>query len=222
MRGPIEVADNVFAVFATHRISAGVTIQKTMTVLREGNDVVVVNSARVGDDGLKALRALGNVKHLVRLGSGHGSDDAFYLDTFSPTYWAPERAPLRDGRKPDRLLVDGGELPFSGRCFLFEHLKNGEAAVVVDRAQLLITCDALQAWRDTQECSLLGGLSLRAMGFFRAPVIVGRLWKKKQGLPRLGEDFTRLQTLPFRSLIAGHGEFVVDAQIAVAAAAAGA
>lgn len=219
---PIEVADGVFTVQGASRFGPGVSVTKTMTVLRQGTELTLINSARVDDDGERALRALGTVKHLVRLGCSHGLDDPWAIERFTPTYWGPETARLRGGHKPQHFLVDGGALPFAGTSFLFQHTKEGEAAVVVDRKEggLLLTCDPLQAWRSTDGCSAIGKIGVRALGFMDHSVVVGRVWAKRAGLPGVADDFRRLGALPFTSFIGGHGVYLADARADVAAAVA--
>ena len=51
---------------------------RNMFVIRQGDELILVNSVRLTDDGLKELESLGNVKHVIRLAFGHGMDDPFY------------------------------------------------------------------------------------------------------------------------------------------------
>lgn len=49
-----------------------------MTAVRECNALTLINSIRLDDAGLAQLDALGRVAHVVKIGSLHGRDDAFY------------------------------------------------------------------------------------------------------------------------------------------------
>ena len=50
---------------------------RNMTVVRDGERLIIVNSVRLSDEGLAALEKLGQVTDVVRLGSLHGRDDPF-------------------------------------------------------------------------------------------------------------------------------------------------
>jgi hypothetical protein len=209
--GPIEeLFPDVFLVTGSFRLGPGVVIPRNMLVLRDGGALTIVNSVRLSEAGERALEALGEVRHVVKLGHFHTLDDPYYRSRFSPTYWAPKPSP--DGAKTE-LLVDGAKGPTArASAFVFTGGKLGEAALVVEQPQgnLLITCDSVQNWTDTRGCSLLGGLVSRAMGFL-VPAKLGPIWVKKMtdGHPAaLRPDFDRLLARDFQHLIAGHGSLL--------------
>jgi hypothetical protein len=51
---------------------------RDMTVVRDGNALTPINSIRLDGAGLAQLDALGRVAQVVKIGSLHGRDDAFY------------------------------------------------------------------------------------------------------------------------------------------------
>ena len=53
---------------------------RAMTVVRGDDGLVLFNSMRLSDDGLRDLESLGELKHVVRLAGFHGRDDGFYRD----------------------------------------------------------------------------------------------------------------------------------------------
>jgi len=53
-----------------------------------GNALTLINSIRLDDAGLAQLDALGLVAHVVKIGSIHGRDDAFYKAHYGATFWA--------------------------------------------------------------------------------------------------------------------------------------
>ena len=51
-----------------------VRLARNMVVLREGDELTIINSVRLNAEGEAALDALGKVKHVMKIG-GHGMDD---------------------------------------------------------------------------------------------------------------------------------------------------
>lgn len=205
-----ELFPDVFVVRGSVVIGPLVTITRNMVVVRQGSELTLVNSVRLSPDGEQQLRSLGTVKHLVKLGHFHTRDDAYYRATFAPTYWAPE---AKDAQT--RALVEGGASPVQGgSVFSFASAKHAEAALLLEQApgNLLLTCDSVQNWADTEGCSWLGGLTCRAMGLV-SPAKIGPLWLKEmsRGNPQtLRSDFDRLLQQDFRHLMAGHGSLLRD------------
>lgn len=212
--GALEAAfPDVFVVLGTNRTShAGVDLQfsRTMTVVREAGALTLLNTVRLDEEGLRALEALGEVRHVVRLGAFHGRDDPFYCDRYGATLWALPAAVHADGRAPGRLLAEGGPFPLAdGAAFVFESASLPEAAVVLARAGgILITCDAIHNWTAVDrffspEC----GAMLTAQRMI-GPANIPSTWIGACN-PRV-DDFRRLLALPFRHLISAHGEPLRD------------
>jgi hypothetical protein len=209
--GPIEeIFPDVFLVRGTFRAAPLVSFARNMIVLRQGAELTLVNAVRLSADGERQLAALGDVKHLVKLGFFHTLDDPYYRSRFSPRFWAPAPPDARTEK-----LVDGGPSPVTrASVFSFAQARDGEAALLLAQPQgnLLITCDSVQNWVDASGCSLLGGLTLRAMGFM-VPAKIGPIWLKHMTSARpaaMKPDFDRLLTRDFVHLIAGHGELLRD------------
>src|SRR5262252_7680239 len=64
-----------------------VRFSRNMTIVREGERLVLVNSVRLDDAGLAALDGLGKVTDVVRLAANHGQDDPFYADRYKAKVW---------------------------------------------------------------------------------------------------------------------------------------
>lgn len=205
-----ELFPNVFVIRGSFPIAPLVTIPRNMLVIRQGRDLTLVNAVRLSPEGERQLQELGTIQHLVKLGHFHTRDDPYYRGTFAPTFWAsvPTDAQTRE-------LQDGGASPLDGASiFRFTAAKHGEAALVVQQAEgnLLVTCDSVQNWTDTDGCSLVGALATRAMGLV-SPAKIGPMWLKAMAGDRpqvLRPDFDRLQQLDFAHLIAGHGSLLRD------------
>lgn len=74
-------------------------ILRTMTVIRSGTDLCLVNSVRLDTATEAELLKLGSIKHLVSLGSFHGVDDPWYVDTYHPRHWSVPGAEHHYGLK---------------------------------------------------------------------------------------------------------------------------
>lgn len=216
-----EVFDNVFFVTGTMEgefFDAPWTFSRNMTVIREGDELTLVNSVRLDDAGLAALDALGKVVHVVRIGSLHGRDDAFYVERYGATYWAAAGMPGDGGPAVDRELVGGGEAPVAGcSVFQFHGSKLPEVILVLDReGGIAISCDALQNWVEPDGFfSAQTRETMTNMGFFQEANL-GPVWVQVNE-PQ-ADDFVRLKDVSFKHALCGHGAPLRDrAQEAYAA-----
>jgi hypothetical protein len=205
--------DDVYFVIGTNKTHhAGVDVQtsRTMTVLRDGDSLSLINSVRLSEDGLAALDRLGCVRDVVRLGAFHGRDDPFYRDRYGASIWALPGVRCADGRAADRDLEPGGLLATVGaRVFVFASAAHPEAALLLPRdGGVLITCDAVQNWACVDAFfSTQTGAAFAAAGLIGTANIPAT-WI---GACRPDvADYRRLLALPFRHLITGHGEPLRD------------
>lgn len=212
--GPLQPAfPEVFVVVGTNRTHHdGVDLQtsRTMTVVREGDALTLINTVRLGDAGLAALEQLGQVRHVVRLGAFHGRDDPFYCDRHGATLWAPPGTTHADGRATDRTLAPGEPLPLADtQVFAFTSARFPEAALLLAReGGILITCDAVQNWTHVDRFfSPETGRMFADGGLIRAANVPSTWRHACQPDPR---EFARLLALPFCHLISAHGEPLRD------------
>lgn len=183
---------------------------RNMTIVRDGGDLTLINSVRLNEAGLAHLESLGRVKNLVKIGSLHGQDDAFYQQHYGATFWALDGMPHQEGLKPDKLLTVDGEVPFQGaRVFIFESTKLPECILRIDReGGILVACDALQNWLAPDAFfSDESRKMMTEMGFFQSANI-GPLWMKVNE-PQ-AQDFVRLSAWEFRHALCGHGSPLRD------------
>jgi len=197
----LEVLPDVYWLQGTVRMGPGMTINRVMTVLQHEGELTVVNAVRPSDPAV--LDALGEVKHVVKIGM-HGMDDAWFRAHYGARYWAAEGV-----EGADVVLGPDTEQPVPWmRTFRFEHTQQPELALLLDRDEgVLVTCDCVQHWPDTQRCSLFAKGLTRAMGFTARTAQIGPPWHKIQ-TPEGGSlraDFERLAALPFAHLVSGHG-----------------
>jgi hypothetical protein len=208
-----EVFPDVFFVtgtMLTQLMGAHWHFSRNMVVLRDGQDLTLVNAIRLSDEGLAQLEALGTVKHVVKIGSLHGRDDAFYKQRYGATFWALPGMQHEHGLVADRELVPGGPMPVAdATLFAFEHTKLPEGILHLDReGGIVIACDALQNWVSPDRFFDAASLErMTGMGFFQ-PANIGPVWHQVNE-PK-GADFERLQGLGFRHALCGHGSPLRD------------
>ena len=205
-----EFAPDIYTLTGSVVMAPLLRLPRNMVVVRSGGDLTLINAVRLNDEGLEALDALGAVKHVVKIGM-HGMDNAFYVQKYGARLWALPGVEHGHGQKTtDELSEDN--LPFAGcRLFAFEATNQPEAALLHEKAELLITCDSVQNWTSTEGCSPAASLVTRMMGFIK-PAQIGPPWRKRM-TPKGGSlqpDFERLASLPFRHLIGGHGDPLRD------------
>lgn len=182
---------------------------RNMTIVREGDRLILINTVRLDDKGLAELDSLGKVTDVIRLGALHGRDDDFYVDRYDASHW------MMQGLEPDQgktaHTLDGNTpLPIrDASLFQFESSNIPEGVLRLDRdGGILIACDALQNWLEPDEhfCDA-SRQRMEDMGFFTRANI-GPVWL--QAAEPMIDDFERLENLEFRHALCGHGEPLLD------------
>jgi hypothetical protein len=199
-----EIFPNLFFLRGTLRLGPGLTITRNMVVVRQGDELTLVNSVRLNEQGEAELEKLGKVRHLVRLGFLHGADDAYYAHRYQPTFWAPKGQKHAAGLSPDRELRDNESPVERSSVFAFANGKEPEVALLLDReGGVIVPCDSYQNWTTFDGCSTIGKLMMRAMGF--GPTLIGGPWTNRIGR-EVKKDFDVLVEREFRHLLPAHGE----------------
>jgi hypothetical protein len=208
-----EVFADVFFVsgaMKTVLMGANWHFSRNMTIVRDGGQLTLINSVRLDDAGLAKLDSLGRVANVVKIGSLHGRDDAFYKQRYGATFWALPGMQHENELKADKELRPGGDMPVSGcNVFIFRTSKLPECILRLDReGGILIACDSLQNWLAADEFfSDESRKTMTEMNFFQ-PANLGPLWMQVNE-PK-GEDFAALKAVPFRHVLCGHGAPLKD------------
>ncbi len=127
------------------------------------------------------------MKHVVRLGSFHGVDDAFYLQHYDAKYWVVEGMVNAPGLTVEPEVLSNSNLPIPGsELFSFEELPHPEAIIILpattQRAAVAITTDSIQNHRSIFD---LDNSPLVSLAIWRIGLV---------GMARLGPIWLREQT----------------------------
>jgi hypothetical protein len=211
-----EVLAGIYFVAGTIAMPGPLPIRfsRNMTILREGADrLVLVNSVRLGDEGLAALDALGKVTDVIRLAANHGMDDPFYRDRYKAKVWALDGQRYTAGFdtsatdvyfEPDIGIDERTELPLAGARLYTIHSKPPEGLLVLERhGGTIVSGDCLQHWAKADPYfSFLGKTMMKAMGFIR-PYNVGPGWLKQCKPPK--HELRGILDLGFENVLPSHG-----------------
>lgn len=190
---------------------------RNMTIVREGERVVLVNSVRLDDAGLAALDALGKVTDVVRLAANHGMDDPFYADRYGAKVWAVKGQRYTAGfdTSSPRTYFEASTsmdattaLPLAGARLYVLASQPPEGLLLLERdGGIAISGDCLQNWAEPDAYfSFLARPMMRMMGFVR-PCNVGPGWLKQGKPPK--EHLRGLLDLGFAHVLPSHGAPVI-------------
>ena len=203
-----EIYTDVFLARGSIKMNALMTITRNMVIVRQGQELTLVDPIRLNAQEESKLEQLGTVKRILRLGPFHGLDDPYYMERFNAELWAPGDSTAYPEPKPTRIYGPETELPFAdARIFRFENVKQPECALLIERdGGLLVTCDAIQHYGDFSFNNLPAKLLMPLLGF-RKTTLIGPIWLKlmtPEG-ESTEDDFKRLLELRFENLVAAHG-----------------
>lgn len=204
-----EVFQDLYMVMGTNQIHhEGVDIQvsRNMTIVCENNDLTLINTVRLDEEGLKALEQLGTVRNVVNIGAFHGYDDAFYLDRYQAKLWALKNKQHQDGKQADFLLSENGPMPLADcTLFNFETTQFPECMLLLKRTEgnVLITCDCIQNWETADEFfSEQSAKQFKEQGLIKQANIPDTwLGACKPDMAEL----KKIKALSFQHLISAHG-----------------
>jgi hypothetical protein len=195
-----------------------VRFSRVMTVVKEGERLVLVNSVRLDEAGLAALDRLGRVTDVMRLAANHGMDDPFYADRYGAKVWAVKGQRYTAGFStsatktyftPQVEMDATTALPIEGARLHVIGSQPPEALLLIPRhGGVLVAGDCLQNWSGPDPYfSWLGRVIMRAMGFFQ-PHNIGPAWLKQCKPP--AADLRAILGLPFGVVLPSHGEPVLE------------
>ena len=204
-----EILSDIFFVTGQVQPNFGGKILKfsrNMAVIRSGKSLTLVNTLRLDKSGLERLDSLGTVENIVKLGSFHGRDDAFYIDRYGAPFWAPQGMTHERRVQTDKELAPDAAGPFpDATVFSFETADVPESILHLTRHDgILITCDSLQNWTGPDEYFDEATATIMKAQGFSHPANIGPGWFNSAKPEH--RDFLRLKELNFTHLLSAHGE----------------
>lgn len=203
-----KVTDDIYVVRGGHNMK-GMVIELTMTVIKQGSDVVIVNSMRVSPEMEAEIQKLGKIKHIVQIAGGHGDYDQYYIDTFKATFWD---LPGRDEAKTpkgDKILSDGGDFPVQGaKVMQIKDVSVSEFVVWLPHGGgTLVTGDFIQNGRPKQFVNFMGGVFTHMVGFNNGRCSCPPLFRLgfNTGECMYANNVPRIMALDFKNIAPGHG-----------------
>lgn len=203
-----QISENLFMVRGSIKMNPVVRITRNMAIIRQGDELSLVNPIRVNAKVEAEIEALGKITHLLRLGAFHGVDDEYYANKYSVSMWAQKGGTTYTKPTIDNEISAGCQLPFTNAEVVeFDGSVQPECALLIKTGKgILLTCDAIQNYGDYSYNNFLTKLMMPFIGFPRT-TIVGPIWLKFM-TPKnqsLEAQFRKLLDLEFDSLLAAHG-----------------
>lgn len=203
-----EIAEDIFMLRGSIKMNPLLRITRNMGIIRNGDELSLINPVRVSAKVEAQIAKLGQIKHVIRLGCFHGADDPYYVEKFGAQMWAQLGGTTYTVPKIDKELDSVAPLPFdNAEIFEFAGTTQPESALLIKRGTgILFTCDAIQNYGDYSYNNIVAKILMPFIGFPRT-TIIGPIWLKYQ-TPEdetLEPEFRRLLGLKFDRLLAAHG-----------------
>lgn len=222
--GPlVEIFPNVWAIEGLFNLGPGVLITRVMAIARVGDELTIFNSARVGEKEEKEIEALGTIKHVVRLCSGHGADDVYYKEKYGATLWGIEGWTWANGTiKPDKDLEKESPYPdvmqaVVGKAGFADKIKGDAVMLLKMEKGILIGSDAVQSYGEedlklsAHKPNWMGGMIMWLFGFKgRAvcPKLFFNIHVADKKPASIKAYFDAIKALDFDALIPCHGQVI--------------
>ena len=204
-----KVTDDIYVVRGGHTMMRIMVIDLTMTVIKQGSDVIIVNAMRVSPEMEEEIQKLGKIKHVVQICGSHGAYDQYYIDTFGATFWD---LPGRDeGKTPkgDKILSDGGDFPVTGaKVIKIQDVSIPEFVVwLPNGGGTLVTADFIQNGRPKEFENYIGSWFSYLVGFNNGRCSCPPLFRLgfNTGKCMYANNVPKIMALDFKNIAPGHG-----------------
>jgi hypothetical protein len=212
-----EVLPGIYFVTGTIKMGGPVRFSRNMTVVKNGDRLVLVNSVRLDDAGLAALDKLGKVTDVIRLAGNHGMDDPFYAERYGAKVWVVKgqryTPGFREGNaeayfEPHHEMDATTKLPIDGAKLVIIDSKPPEGLLLLQaHGGVMISGDCLQHWATADNYfSFIAKFMAKRMGFIK-PHNVGPAWLKNCKPPK--EQLRGLLDHSFANALPAHGRPVL-------------
>ncbi|KTC82753.1 hypothetical protein [Legionella cincinnatiensis] len=181
---------------------------RNMTIIANDGDLALINTVRLNEDELRKLDALGDVKHVIRIGAFHGRDDQFYLDRYNACLWTvqPKEQASNPHHSTTQYLKDADKLPIKNtQFFMFKNATPAEGFLYFDNdGGIIISCDSIKNWVSVDQFFSEETAKMAISQGEIAKARISPIWLKATGVQ--GNDFAHLLKLRFKHLISAHGD----------------
>lgn len=204
-----EILPNIFFVMGTNVTQyEGVTLQhsRNMIIVRNLDKLSLINSVRLTENGLKELTSLGKIENVIKIGSFHGRDDAFYLENYHAKLWALPNMEHENNRNADYILTPNSLMPFDNCGIItFRSSKFPEAILHIQQNDgILITCDSIKNWLTTDKFFSDSTAKIyEEQGLFGCASI-NEIWLQATQIDK--SELLALKKLHFCHLLSAHGQ----------------
>lgn len=204
-----EIFPDIFFVTGTNITQhEGVTLQhsRNMVIIRSNDKLSLINTVRLTERGLYELTALGKIENVIRIGSFHGRDDAFYLDSYHAKLWALPSMEHENNRNVDYKLTPDGLMPFVNcKMFTFNSSRFPEAILHINQNDgILVTCDSIKNWLVRDEFFSDSTAKLYKEQKLFGCATLNEIWMQATQVNK--SELLGLKELDFRHLLSAHGE----------------
>ena len=83
-----KIGTDAFMVRGSIKINPLMRISRNMGIIREENELTLINPIRLNKKTEEKLKDMGEVKNIIRLGAFHGVDDPYYVNNFKAQFWS--------------------------------------------------------------------------------------------------------------------------------------
>ncbi|WP_220718667.1 hypothetical protein [Agarivorans litoreus] len=217
-----QLFDNIYFVTGTVTMTKplSMSFSRNMCIVKQGSQLVLINSVQLSPAGLSQLDMLGKVSDVIRLAAFHGMDDPFYKHHYGAKVWsvdAPYNSELSRVAKqeniyfePDHILsTQQTKLPINDAKYIeISSAEPKESLILLPQNKgVLIAGDSLQNWQTADSYfNFAGAVLMKMMGFLKA-YNVGPGWLK-MAKPEKNEIKSLLE-LDFEHVIPAHGSPVI-------------
>ncbi len=207
----LPVVDDIFVVYGTNIVvhdGTSIEASRTMSIIRQNQELTLVNSIRLNDATLKKLEKLGRIKNVVRLGAFHGRDDAFYQTTYGAKLWAYPEMEFSRGEIVDYNLDKEAPFAFS-KVISFKSTKFKEALLLIEKSGgILISCDTIKNWQEKDPYFSDETFAMMKSSDSVGPAKIDATWLNAMQPSK--EEIKALGDLNFSILITAHGPPLVN------------
>jgi len=85
-----KIFPDLYVVHGSFRMWPGTRINRNMIILRQNEELTLIGTIRLSpqdESDESELEGLGTIKHVIRLGYYHGTDDQYYVDRYCAGFW---------------------------------------------------------------------------------------------------------------------------------------